>query len=131
MGNLPTSILISAVTNTVSLLIAAALFDGFDITWRWLIAGVVLFTVLTVTLRSLVIRTINRFTRGYTIVGGLVLTALALLLTDWVVPASGFEIDGWGTWVGVVLIVWAAGIAYGEVDHQAPPSVPGQSPSSR
>lgn len=110
-------------------MLCAWLFDRFNITWGWLIAAIVLFTVLTVTLRSIVVNTVNRFTRGYTIVGGLVLTALALVLTDWVVPASGFEIEGWGTWIGVIAIVWAAGIAYGEVDHQAPPEVPGESPS--
>jgi len=125
---LATSILISAAVTTLSLGFAAWVFDGFDITWGWFIAAVVLFTALTVTLRGIVVNTVKRFTRAYTLVGGLVLTALALLLTDWVVPASGFEIEGWGTWIGVTLIVWAAGVAYGEVDHQAPPEVPGQSP---
>ena len=64
--------------------------------------------------------TVNRYARGYTIIGGLVLTALVLLLTELVVPESGFFIDGWGTWTGVILIVWAANIAYGEVDKKAP-----------
>lgn len=128
MGSIANSILISAAANTASLGLAAWIFDGFDITWGWFIAAVVLFTALTVVLRGVVLRTVNRFARGYTIIGGLVLTTLALALTDWVVPASGFAIDGWGTWVGVVLIVWAAGVAYGEVDHQAPPEVRGESP---
>lgn len=129
MGSLGTSVLISAAANAVSLVLCAWLFDGFTITWGWLIAAIILFTALTVTLRSIVVNTVNKFTRGYTIVGGLVLTALALVVTDWIVPASGFEVHGWGTWIGVIAIVWAAGIAYGEVDHQAPREVPGQSPS--
>lgn len=129
MGTLGRSILISAVANIFSLGFAAWLFDRFNITWGWFVAAVVLFTVLTVLLRGVVTSTVNRFARGYTILGGLVLTALALGLTDWVVPSSGFEIEGWGTWVGVTLIVWAAGVAYGEVDHQAPPEVPGESPA--
>ena len=128
MGSLGTSVLISAAANTASLGLAAWLFDHFDITWGWFVAAVVLFTALTVLLRGVVTRTVNRFARGYTIVGGLVLTALALALTDWVVPATGFSIEGWGTWIGVIVIVWAAGVAYGEVDHQAPPEAPGQSP---
>jgi hypothetical protein len=49
-----------------------------------------------------------------------VLTLLVLSIVDLVVPTDGFEIEGWGTWIGVTLIVWAAGVAFGEVDNQAP-----------
>nr|MCW2728120.1 hypothetical protein [Aeromicrobium sp.] len=115
-----TSIAISAAANTVSLAFAAWVFDHFNIRFGWFVVAVVLFTVLTVALRGIVVSTVNRFVRGYTILGGLVLTLLALLLTDAVVPRDGFAIDGWGTWVGVTLIVWAAGVAYGEVDTAAP-----------
>ena len=52
-------------------------------------------------LREVVIGTVNRFARGYMILGGLVLTAVVLVLTDLVVPETGFAIDGWGTWIGV------------------------------
>ena len=76
-------------------------------------------------LRGIVVNTVNRFARGYTIAGGLVLTWLGLLLTDLVVPASGFAIEGVGTWIAVTLIVWAAGIAYGEVDTAPPPRLAG------
>ncbi|MFI5426239.1 hypothetical protein [Aeromicrobium sp. UC242_57] len=86
----------------------------------WFVVAVVLFTALTVLLRGIVIRTVDRFARGYTILGGLVLTMLGLVLTELVVPESGFYIDGWGTWIGVTLIVWAAGVAYGEVDTKPP-----------
>lgn len=115
-----TSIAIAAAANTVSLAFAAWVFDQFNIRFGWFIVAVVLFTALTVTLRGVVVSTVNQFARGYTIIGGLVLTLLALLLTDVVVPTEGFAIDGWGTWVGVTLIVWAAGVAYGEVDTAAP-----------
>lgn len=114
------SFAISLVANTGSLAFAAWIFDRFNIRFGWFVVAVVLVTVLTVALREIVIGTVNRFARGYTIVGGLVLTALVLLMTELVVPESGFYIDGWGTWVGVVVIVWAAGIAYGEVDKKAP-----------
>ncbi|AWB93218.1 phage holin family protein [Aeromicrobium chenweiae] len=115
------SIAISAVANTASLAIAAWVFDHFDVHFGWFVVAVVLFTALTVVLRGVVISTVNRFARGYTILGGLVLTFLGLLLTEVVVPGSGFSIHGWGTWLGVTLIVWAAGIAYGEVDSVQPP----------
>ena len=122
------SVLISVLANAASLTLAAWLFDGFSITWGWLIAAIVLFTVLTVVLRGVVTRTVAKFARGYTILGGLVLTYLALFLTDLAVP-SRFEIHGWAAWIGVPLIVWAAGVAYGEVDQQAPSETPGTSPS--
>lgn len=114
------SVAISLVANAGSLALAAWLFDHFNIRFGWFVVAVVLVTLLTVALREVVISTVNRFARGYTIAGGLVLTWLALFLTDLVVPESGFGIDGWGTWIGVTLIVWAAGIAYGEVDKKAP-----------
>jgi hypothetical protein len=115
------SVAISAAANAASLALAAWIFDRFDIEFGWFVVAVVLFTALTVVLRGIVISTVNRFARGYTIAGGLVLTWLGLLLTDWVVPASGFAIEGVGTWIAVTLIVWAAGVAYGEVDS-APPA---------
>lgn len=120
MTKLLRSAAISAAANTVSLAFAAWVFDRFNIRFGWFVVAVVLFTVLTVALRGVVVSTVNRFARGYTIVGGLVLTFLALLLTDVVVPADGFAIDGWGTWLGVTLIVWAAGVAYGEVETTRP-----------
>ena len=115
------SVAISAAANAAALAVAAWLFDRFDIRFGWFVVAVVLFTALTVVLRGVVISTVNRFARGYTIAGGLVLTWLGLLLTDLVVPASGFAIEGVGTWIGVTLIVWAAGIAFGEVDSAPPP----------
>jgi hypothetical protein len=114
------SIVISAAANTVSLAFAAWIFDQFNIRWGWFILAVALFTALTVVLRGIVINTVNRFARGFTILGGLLLTLVGLFITDVAVPEKGFAIDGWGTWIGVTLIVWAAGVAYGEVDSQAP-----------
>ena len=118
------SIAISAAANTASLAFAAWIFDQFNITLGWFLVAVVLFTALTVVLRGIVVSTVNRFARGFTIFGGLVLTLLGLALTDLLVPQDGFAIDGWGTWVGVTLIVWAAGVAYGEVDTAAPQKRP-------
>ncbi len=114
------SLAISVSANAASLAFAAWIFDRFNIRFGWFAVAVVLASVLMVALREIVISTVNRYARGYTIIGGLVLTALVLLLTELVVPESGFFIDGWGTWTGVILIVWAANIAYGEVDKKAP-----------
>jgi hypothetical protein len=114
------SVAISLAANAGSLALAAWIFSRFNIRFGWYVVAVVLVTLLTVALREVMIATVNRFARGYTILGGLVLTWLALELTDRIVPHSGFSIEGWGTWIGVTVIVWAAGIAYGEVDKKAP-----------
>ena len=121
MPALSKSVAISAAANAAALAAAAFFFDRFNIRFGWFVVAVILFTALTVVLRGVVISTVNRFARGYTSAGGLVLTWLGLLLTDLVVPASGFAIEGVGTWIGVTLIVWAAGIAFGEVDSSPPP----------
>ncbi len=118
------SICIAALANIVSLALAAFLFERFTITLWWFVFAVVLFTILTVALRGIVLAMVSRFTRAYTIVGGLALTYVALLLTDLATVEGGFSIHGWGTWLGVTVMVWGAGVAHGEVDHQAPPEVP-------
>ncbi|MET1038933.1 MAG: hypothetical protein ABW075_11705, partial [Aeromicrobium sp.] len=115
------SLAIAAAANTASLAFAAWIFGRFNIQLGWFVVAVVLFTVLTVVLRGVVVSTVNQYARGFTIVGGLVLTSLVLVLTEVAVPEDGFSIHGWGTWIGVTLIVWAAGVAFGEVDSAAPP----------
>lgn len=122
---------LSAVAYGLALTLAAWLFDGFRAELLWLIAAVVVFMVSTVALRRIVVNTVDRFVRGYTIVGGLVLTFVALTVTDWLVPGAGFDIDGGWTWAGVTALVWAAGVAFGEADTTAPAGTPGQSPAVR
>lgn len=113
------SVLTSALVNAVSLGLAAWLF-GVSMSLGGFALAVVLFTVVWVALRQLVRRGRVPYVRAYTVPGGLLLTFVALLLTDLVSTHQGFEIEGWGTWIGVTVVVWAAGIAYGEVDDQAP-----------
>src|SRR5690606_25947631 len=120
------------LANALSLGVAAWLLEGFTLTVLWWVVAVVLFTVLSVALRTVAWKlTSARWLRVSTITGGLALTAIALLLTDVIVPDSGFAIVGWGTWVVVTLLVWAAGVAFGEVDNHAPESTPGLSPDRR
>jgi hypothetical protein len=128
MRSLPWSLAVSAVAYGTALTLAALLLDGFRAELLWLVVAVVVFMVLTVALRRIVVNTVDRFVRGYTIVGGLILTFVALTLTDWLVPGGGFDIDGGWTWAGVTAIVWAAGVAFGEADTSAPAGTPGQSP---
>jgi uncharacterized membrane protein YvlD (DUF360 family) len=116
------SVLTSALVNAVSLGLAAWLF-GVSMSVGGFVLAVVLFTLVWVALRQLVRRGRVPYVRAYTVPGGLLLTFVALLLTDLVSTHQGFEIEGWGTWIGVTVVVWAAGIAYGEVDDQAPQRV--------
>ncbi|HKY58083.1 MAG TPA: hypothetical protein VJL80_08610 [Aeromicrobium sp.] len=126
--SLPLSLALSAVAYGAALTFAAWLFRGFRVELGWLVAAVVLFMLLTVALRRIILSTVDRIARGYTLIGGLVLTFVALTLTDWLVPGDGFDIDGGSTWFGVTAIVWAAGVAFGEADSKAPAGTPGQSP---
>jgi len=131
MRSLPLSLALSALAYGIALGLAAWLFDSFQVELGWLLAAVVIYMALSVALRRIVLKTVDRFVRGYTIVGGLVLTFVALWLTDWLVPRNGFDIEGGWTWAGVTALVWAAGVAYGEADSTAPAGTPGVSPDGR
>jgi hypothetical protein len=128
MRSLPSSLAVSAFAFGTALTLAAWLFDGFRAEPLWLVAAVAIFMVMTVALRRVLLVTVDRFIRGYTIIGGLLLTFLALVLTDLFVPGAGFDVDGARAWIGVTALVWAAGVAYGEADKKAPAGTPGVSP---
>lgn len=123
------SLVLSAVAYGGALTLAAWLFDGFRVEAVWLVVAVIVFMALSVALRRYIVSSFDRYVRSYTIIGGLVLTFVELVLTDLLVPAAGFDIDGGWTWAGVTAIVWAAGVAFGEADSTAPAGTPGQSPA--
>lgn len=124
MRSLVRSVAAAALANTASLALAAWLLDGFDIRPGGFVVAVVVFTVLAVALRRVTARLAPRLARPSGVVGGLVITGVTLAVTDAVVPPRGFALDGPWAWVVVILLVWAAGVAYGEVDTQAPADVP-------
>lgn len=128
MRSLPLSLALSALAYGIALGLAAWLFDSFQVELWWLLVAVIIYMAVSVALRRIVLNTVDRFVRGYTIVGGLVLTFIALWLTDLLVPRNGFDIEGGWTWAGVTALVWAAGVAYGEADSSAPAGTPGVSP---
>lgn len=125
------STITTALANALSLGLAAALLDDFTVTPWWYVTAVVLFTAVGVALRMLVDARMKDIVRPYTVLGGLVLTFVGLFLTELIVPGEGFEISGALTWVGVTLFVWAASVAFGEVQPEAPKSAPGISPDKR
>ncbi len=122
MRSLSVTVLTSALVNAVSLALAGWLF-GVSMSLGGFALAVVLFTVLWVGLRRLVLARRIPYVRAYTVPGGLLLTFVALLVTDLVSTHQGFEIEGWVAWIGVTVVVWAAGIAYGEIDSEAPQRV--------
>lgn len=124
MQSIGRSLAIAALANIGSFGLTAWLLDGFDIRLGGFVAAVVLFTALAVGLRRATTTMAPRLARPSAVIGGLVVTAAALVLTDAVVPRRGFDLEGPWTWAIVILVVWAAGVAYGEVDTQAPADVP-------
>lgn len=124
MSSLARSVLVAALANAASLCLASWLLGGFDVRLGGFVVAVALFTVLAVALRRATASLAPRAVRPSAVVGGLVVTAAALAGTDALVPHGGFDLEGPWTWVAVILIVWAAGVAYGEVDTQAPADVP-------
>lgn len=119
MPSLIKSVAIAAVANSIALGLAVVLLENFTVSFLGYVIAVILFTGFSVALKKIIGGTVNRFVRGYTVVGGLVLTYLALLLTD-LIGLEDFAIEGVWTWIGATATVWAAGIAYGEVDKKRP-----------
>ena len=120
MTSLNKSVAMVAAANAISLGIASALLHDLTVNFLGYVIAVVLFTAFSVALKEAIGGTVDTFVRGYTVVGGLVLTWIALMLTDLLVPGNVFAIEGVGTWIGATAMIWAAGIAYGEVDKTAP-----------
>lgn len=112
------------LVNAVALGLADLLFDGFTVSPTWIVVVVLAFSIAGFFLRRL------RLARVSAIPGGLALTFAALYITTLVVPGDDFEIEGWFTWVGVTVLLWAAGTAFGEVDRRAPRDAPGKTPVS-
>jgi putative membrane protein len=96
--------------NIVALFLAAAIFSGIDYGSFW-----------TLVVASLVLSLVNALIRPFAIllgivfiiltlgIGLLVINALMLLLTDWLVP--DFEVSSFWTALGGAIIIWIANLA--------------------
>lgn len=117
---------LAATANGVLLLIAAILFDKFQISFvGWIIAAV-LFTVFTVALRGVATSLASKYASGVTWVGGLALTWVGLLLTDVLTSSNRFALEGFGTWIMATIIIWIGTIIYDQVDDRLLASVQGR-----
>lgn len=119
---------LAAAAHGVLFMIAAVLFDKFDLSFVGWLVGTVLFTAFTMLLRGVMASLARKYASGATFVGGLVLTWVALLLTDLFMSQSNFFLEGVGTWIFTTLIVWAGTVIYDQVDDHVIDAVSGGRP---
>lgn len=113
----------AAAANAITLLIAAALFDGIEINAVTFIVAVAIFTLAAVLVKPLAEKVAGQYASGVTWVAGLATTFLALLVTD--IFSDGLSIEGAGTWIMGTVVVWLGTLAYDLVDDKLIASVQG------
>jgi hypothetical protein len=102
-------LVVSLISSAVAFIVADLLLDDFVVTYPLgLIIPVALFTVATVLLGPVVSAMIEKYATWASIAVGLIITFLALLITDLV--SDKLTIEGVGTWVIGTAIVWVASI---------------------
>lgn len=111
-------LLLAVAAHGVLFMIAAVLFDKFNLSFTGWLIGTLLFTVFTMLLRGIMASLARKYASSATFLGGLALTWVGLLLTDLFTSSSAFYLEGAGTWVSVTLIVWAGTVLYDQVDDR-------------
>lgn len=113
------SFIVAAIAYGVTLVVANLVLEGMHIGWLWGLVAVALFTVTITLLRPVVTRLLGKHVHGWTWVLGLLTVLGSLVVTTLLSPSSGFDIDGFWTWVWATLIVWVGTIVYDLVDEKA------------
>jgi len=113
------SFIVAAIAYGVTLVVANLVLEGMHIGWLWGLVAVALFTVTITLLRPVVTRFLGKHVHGWTWGLGLVTVLGSLVVTTLLSPSSGFDIDGFWTWVWATLIVWVGTIVYDLVDEKA------------
>jgi putative membrane protein len=108
---------LAAAANAITLLIAAAVLDRFEINALPFIVALAIFTLAVILIKPFVESVAGKYARGATWLAGLVTTYIALLLAD--ILSDGIQIEGVGTWILATLIVWAGTVVYDLVDDKA------------
>jgi putative membrane protein len=109
-------VVLAGVANAITILVAAAVLDRFEINAVPFIVAVVIFTAAVVLIKPSAESLAGKYAKGVTWVAGLVTTYVALLLAD--IFSDGIQIEGVGTWIIATLIVWAGTLLYDLVDDQ-------------
>jgi uncharacterized membrane protein YvlD (DUF360 family) len=101
-------IVVAVAANAVGLLVAAAVLDGMHVNGSSFIVAVVIFTVVFAFMQPFLVSQLRR--RASAALGGvaLIATLISLIVTDLV--SDGFTIDGVGTWIAAMVIVWIASL---------------------
>lgn len=113
-----TRIVFAFAANGILFTLAAMLFDKFNLSFMGWLIGTALFTVFTVLLRGVMASLARKYASGATFLGGLVLVWVALLLTDLFTSKTDFVLEGAGTWIYTILIVWVGTVLYDQVDDR-------------
>ena len=107
---------VAAAANAVMLLVAAALFDRFEIKVLPFVVAVAIFTLAAIVVKPVAERLAGRYASGVTWVAGLATTFVALLLTD--IFSDGLSIEGAWTWIAGTVVVWIGTLVYDVVDDK-------------
>jgi hypothetical protein len=101
--------LVALISSAVAFVLADVLLDDFVVSYPLgLILPVVLFTVATVVLTPVVTAMVEKYATWASIAVGLIITFLALLITE--LFSDRLSIEGIGTWILGTGIVWLASI---------------------
>jgi putative membrane protein len=106
----------AAAANAITIAIAAAVLDRFEINAVPYIVAVAIFTAAVILIKPIAENLAGDYASGATWLAGLVATYIALLLAD--ILSDGIEIEGFGTWILATLIVWAGTLIYDLVDDK-------------
>lgn len=96
--------------NGIALLLAAALLDGVEIRNLAFPVLIVLYTAVSVAVSFIVDAFVFRYAAAVVVLGGVISSFLALLVTDAV--SDSITIEGRGTWVVATLLVWLASLVF-------------------
>jgi uncharacterized membrane protein YvlD (DUF360 family) len=100
--------IISLLANSVGLIAASLILDGFEINGVSFVVAVIIFSLSTVILSPLILK-ITIQNANYLIGGiALITTLVGLIITD--VFTDGLSISGFTTWILATLIVWVFSI---------------------
>jgi uncharacterized membrane protein YvlD (DUF360 family) len=104
---LPLKIAVVAGANAIALLVAALLFDKFEINVGPFLVAVAIFSAAELIVEPVVTSAIRERANGVLFLAGLVTTFVVLLVTD--LLSDGVQIEGVGTWIMATVIVWLVG----------------------
>lgn len=90
--------------NAIALILAALIFDGFQLNASGFVVALVVFALLTALLPWLILKFLVRQAGSLIALSGLIATFLALLITS--LFFSGLDIDGVSTWIFATLFIW-------------------------